>query len=300
LERLVLMTTAVIATPVSMSLPNNPPDESWFLGSDGVKLFEGRWRPSGEARACLVIVHGLKDYGGRYAELANALASRGVAVHAADLRGHGRSDGERVWIRSFDEYLSDLDLVVNRAREAYPGRPIFLFGHSMGGTIVTLYTITRRPDLGGLILSAGSLKPAAGLTPRKVRKAKLLSMLTPRRRTLKLQNDQFSRDPAVVARMSTDPMVDDRPGPARTAAQLIKARETLQPREGSVTVPLLVLHGSADKVTNPEGSREFVARAASGDKTLKIYDGFYHDLLHEPDHSQVLADIVEWIVSRTP
>ncbi len=283
-----------------MSPPRILPDESWFLSSDGVKLFEGLWRPTGEARACLVIVHGLKDYGGRYAELASALASRGIAVIAADLRGHGRSAGERVWVRSFDEYLRDLDLTVKRARESYAGKPLFLFGHSMGGTIVTLYTITRTPDLGGLILSAGSLKHGTGLTRRKIRKAKLVSMLFPRRRTLKLQNDQFSRDLAVVARMSADPLVDDRPGPARTAAELIKARETLQPREGSVTAPLLALHGSADKVTNPDGSREFVARAASADKTLKIYDGFYHDLLHEPDHAQVLADIVEWIASRAP
>jgi alpha-beta hydrolase superfamily lysophospholipase len=275
-------------------------DESWFPGIGGVKLFEARWRPHGKTRACFVLVHGLKDYGGRYGELANALASRGIAVHAADLRGHGRSQGDRVWIRSFDEYLGDLDLSVRRARESYAGKPLFLFGHSMGGTIVTLYTITRKPDLQGLIISAGSLKPGAGVTPSKVRKAKLLSKLLPRLRTLNLQDDLFSRDPAVVARMRTDPMIDDRPGPARTAAELIKARETLQPEEGSVTAPLLVLHGSADKVTNPDGSREFVARAASADKTLKIYEGFYHDLLHEPDHSQVLGDIVGWVASRLP
>lgn len=281
-----------------MPAPRISPNRRSFTGTAGVKLSEARWRPKGEARACLVLVHGLKDYGGRYGELASALAADGVATHATDLRGHGQSKGERVWVRSFNDYLADLDLSVKRARETYPGKPIFLFGHSMGGTIVTLYTITRRPDLQGLIISAGSLKPGAALTPDLVRKAKRLSKQFPRRRTLKLNDDLFSRDRAVVARMKTDPMMDDRDGPARTAGELIQARETLQPQEGAVTVPLLVLHGSGDQVCNPDGSRELVANASSTDKTLKMYDGFYHDLLHEPDHSEVLSDIVSWVAAR--
>ncbi len=281
-----------------MSAPNITPLGSSFPGTWGVKLFEARWKPRGEARACLVLVHGLKDYGARYGELASALAAHGIATHATDLRGHGKSNGARVWVRSFEDYMADLDMSVQRARETYPGKPIFLFGHSLGGTIATLYAITRKPDLQGLITSAGSLKPGAGLTPAKVREAKRLSRLAPRRRTLKLQDDLFSRDPAVVAGMASDPMMDDGAGPSRTAAELIKARETLQPREGEVTAPLLVLHGSADKVCNPDGSREFVANASSKDKTLRIYKGFYHDLLHEPHHARVLSDIVLWVDAR--
>jgi acylglycerol lipase len=281
-----------------MAAPNIVSHGSSFPGTWGVQLFEARWKPKGKARACLVLVHGLKDYGARYGELASALAARGIATHATDLRGHGKSDGDRVWVRAFEDYLADLDISIERAREAYPGKPIFLFGHSMGGTIVTLYTITRKPDLQGLITSAGSLKPGAKLTPAKVREAKRLSRLAPRRRTMNLQDDLFSRDPAVVAGMATDRMMEDGAGPARTAAELIEARETLQPREGEVTAPLLVLHGSADKVCNPDGSREFVANASSKDKTLRIYKGFYHDLLHEPHHARVLSDIVGWVASR--
>ena len=282
----------------AMMAPQVTTEESTFKGTGGVRLFEARWRPARPARACLVLVHGLKDYGARYAELATALAAVGIATHATDLRGHGRSGGERVWVNSFEEYLEDLDLSLERARATYPGKPIFLFGHSMGGTIVTLYTITRKPKLHGLITSAGSLKPGAGLTPAQARHAKALSLLTPHLATLKLNDELFSRDPKVVAGMATDRWMEDGPGPARTAGELIQARETLQPREGELTVPLLVLHGSADRVCNPDGSRELVDNASSKDKTLKIYNGFYHDLLHEPGHARVLDDVVGWINSR--
>lgn len=283
-------------------LPLPPPaitaEGSLFPAAGGVRLFEARWRPAGEPRACLVLVHGLKDYGGRYGELASALAAHGVVTHATDLRGHGKSEGERVWVDSFEEYLADLDLSVQRARDTYPEKPIFLFGHSMGGTIVTLFAITRKPNLQGLITSAGSLKPGAGLTLAKVLEAKERSFLSPKAKTLELNDALFSRDPKVVAGMAKDPMIEDGAGPARTAAELIAARERLQPREGEIRAPLLVLHGTADAVCNPDGSRELVQRAGSVDKTLIMYDGFYHDLLHDTDHAVVLADIVKWIDAR--
>jgi acylglycerol lipase len=286
------------ATHLPLSPPWITPEGSWFDAVGGLQLYEARWRPAGDPRACLVVVHGLKDHGARYGELASALAARGIVTLATDLRGHGKSGGDRVWVDSFDDYLADLDLSMQRARDTYPDRPIFLFGHSMGGTIATLFAITRKPNLQGLIISAGSLKPAASLTLPKVLEAKERSVFAPHVLTFALDDSLFSRDPAVVAGMATDPMIEDGAAPARTAAELIAARERLQPREGEVRAPLLVLHGSDDKVCNPDGSKEFVRRAGSQDRTLIVYDGFYHDLLHEPDHSGVLADIVNWIDAR--
>src|SRR6266850_3593261 len=128
-------------------------DEGTIPGFGGAGLFERLWRPVGKAKGAFVLVHGIKDHSGRYGELAGALAAQGVAVHAFDLRGHGKSTGKRVSVRSFNEYLNDLDLVLNRARESAPGKPLFLFGHSMGGAIVTSYTLTFRPKLDGLVLS---------------------------------------------------------------------------------------------------------------------------------------------------
>jgi len=289
---------ATAPATIPVALPQVTSEGTYFPAAGGVNLYETRWRPQGTPRACLVIAHGLKDYGERYGELATALAANGVVTHATDLRGHGRSEGDRVWVNAFEEYLADLDLSMQRARDTYPDRPIFLLGHSMGATIVTLFAITRKPNLQGLITSAGSLKPGSGLTLEKVLEARALSFLDPHSGTLYLDDSWFSRDPSVVAGMKADPMIHDGPGPARTAAELIGARERLQPREGEVRAPLLVLHGSADKVCNPDGSREFVERAGSVDKTLVIYDGFYHDLLHDLSRDVVVADIVKWIEAR--
>ncbi len=271
-----------------------------FAGAGGLSLYEQSWRPAGAVRAAVVIVHGLKDHSDHYGDLARALAADGFAVYAMDLRGHGRSAGDRVWVDSFDDYLDDLDAFVKRVREREPGKPVFLFGHSMGGAIVTLWTLTRQPDLAGVILSGPALQPGAGVNGFLIAVTKLLGSLAPHLRVLDLKDADFSRDPAVVAAMKSDPLILHKPGPARTAAELLRAFERIHAREAELNVPLLDLHGSADKLTNPAGSRELVAKAASKDKTLKIYDGLYHDLLHEPEKAQVMADVIAWIEARAP
>ncbi len=247
----------------------------------------------------LVLVHGLKDHSSRYAQFAIALAARGVAVRAFDLRGHGKSEGKRVVVRVFDDYLADLGEAVFRAQAAHPGKPLFLFGHSMGGTIVTLYTVTRKPDLRGLILSAPALKPGADISPFLVKITKFLGKVLPGVRVLKTANAQFSRDPAVVTAMDDDPLIDNRPGPARTAAQLLLAMERVREGAPSIKAPLLAMHGTGDKLTNPEGSRELVERAASKDKELKLFDGFFHDLVHEPGKEQVWEAIIAFVEKRS-
>lgn len=270
-------------------------EETTFAGGDGIALFERRWIPAGDSRAVFVLVHGLKDHSGRYGELAEALAARGIAVHAADLRGHGKSGGKRVTIRRFEQYLDDFDLVVKGAREAHPGKPLFFFGHSMGGAIVALYTSTRRPEVAGIITCAAALKPGTGVSPFLVKVTKGLGALFPGLRIFKSANADFSRDPEVVKGMDSDPLIENRPAPARLASELLKSMDRNLEAAPSLTAPVLALHGSADKLVSPDGTRELVARAGSADKTLKIYDGFVHDLVHEPGHEAVLQDIASWL-----
>ena len=275
-------------------------EEGRFAGAGGLELYDQAWRPAGPARAVLVVLHGLKDHSSRYAALAQALVDRGFAVYAFDLRGHGESPGERVWVDSFDQYLDDLDAFMKLVRQREPGRPVFLFGHSMGGGIAALWTITRQPDLAGLVLSGPALKPGAGVSRFLIGATKILSAVAPHLKVLDLKDEDFSRDPAVVAAMKVDPLVDHKPGPARTAAELLRAFERIEAHMEDVRVPLLDMHGTEDRLTNPEGSRELVARASSKDKTLKLYPGLYHDLLHEPEKAQVMADMVAWLDARAP
>ncbi|XXF76956.1 lysophospholipase [Myxococcaceae bacterium GXIMD 01537] len=274
-------------------------EESTFEGTGGLRLLSQSWRPvDEEPRAALIVMHGLRDHSNRYGELAEHLVGQGFAVHAFDLRGHGRSEGVRVHIDSFDEYVTDLERFVALVREREPGRPVFLLGHSMGGAIVTTYLLDRKPDIQGLVLSAPALKPGAKVSGALITTTRVLGGVLPNLKVLDLDPKEFSRDPAVVRENETDPLIFQKPGPARTASRLLTTFEALSQRMEEVAVPLLVLHGTADTVTDPEGSKALVKRARSTDKTLKLYEGLYHDLLHEPEKARVTADTVEWLVAH--
>jgi lysophospholipase len=173
-------------------------------------------------------------------------------------------------------------------------------GHSMGGAIALLYTLSRAPQLRGLVLSGAALKPGKDVSPRLIKITRSLGRFLPWLPVLKLEAESFSRDPAVVAENKTSPLIHQRPGPARTAASLLGALEEIQEKMEQVQVPLLLLHGEADKVTEPSGSVELSKRALSKDITLKLYPGLYHDLVHEPEGQQVRTDIASWIAARTP
>jgi alpha-beta hydrolase superfamily lysophospholipase len=168
----------------------------------------------------------------------------------------------------------------------------------MGGAIVTLFTISKKPDLAGLVLSAPALKPGSEISPLLIRITKALGALLPGLRVFKPTNEMYSRDPAVAAGMAADALVFQTAGSARLAAQLLKAMERIQARMDEVSVPLLVLHGTKDRLTNPDGSRELVARATGADKALKIFEGAHHDLAHEPEHAQFVSEIVGWVDAR--
>lgn len=274
-------------------------EQATFEGTGGLQLFAQSWRPANEEpRAVLIVVHGLKDHGSRYGELAVRMVGEGFAVHAFDLRGHAHSEGVRVHIDSFDEYLSDLGLFLERVRQREPGKPVFLFGHSMGGAIVTLFTLEKKPDIQGLVLSAPALKPGADVSKALIATTRVIGGVMPSLKVLELDPKQFSRDPEVVKENETDPLVFQKGGPARTASQLLSALNTLSERMEEVATPVLVLHGTADTVTDPEGSKALVQRARATDKTLKLYDGLFHDLLHEPEKAQVLTDVVQWLQVR--
>lgn len=281
--------------------PTPPPEvvhaEARMKTADGLELLVQSWRPKGETRGTLVVVHGLKDYSDRYGELAYAAVARGYAVHAFDLRGHGDSQGDRVWVDRFDDYVADLGQFIARVQQEEPGKPLFLLGHSMGGAIATLYTETQKPKLAGLITSAAALERDAPAGVVGV--VKFFSVVAPRLAVFELDDARFSRDPKVVEALKTDPLVYDGKGPARTASELLGAIETLREKAGEITVPLLSLHGTEDKVTPPTGSAWLVEHVSSQDKTHHAFPGLVHDLVHEPERAQVIEVVLAWLDSHT-
>ena len=270
-----------------------------FKTYDGLQLYERAWLPPTEPRGVVAVVHGFTEHGGRYGPLAGELNRHGYAMYALDLRGHGRSEGERVFVRSFDEYLADVELYVDRVRCQQPGKPIFLLGYSMGGTILIRLATLSRLDVRGVILVAPGIMLGRKVFPLLRRLAPWIGRWLPRLRLVRFGASMLSRDPKVVEAFRNDPYVFHGRFALRTAAEILQTLGQIGAEMQQVTRPLLILHGTGDAVTEPQGSRDLYARAASADKTLKLYDGLYHDLLNEPEKDQVRGDVVAWISERT-
>jgi alpha-beta hydrolase superfamily lysophospholipase len=267
--------------------------EGSFKGVDGLKIFTREWRPAGKPRAVVVISHGLNAHSGLYEWAAQQFVSKGLAVHALDHRGRGRSEGERFFVKKFSDWTTDLATFIDLVKAREPGLPVFLLGHSAGGVIACGYTLEHQDQLAGLICEDFAYQIPAPDIALTILKG--VGYVAPHAHVLKLKNEDFSRDPAVVAALNADPLIANESQPSETIAELVRADELLKKSFGQITLPLLILHGTADKVTKPSGSKEFYEKAGSTDKTLKLYEGHYHDLLADIGKQQVMADIQSWI-----
>jgi acylglycerol lipase len=270
-----------------------------FLTIDSLTLYAQSWRPA-DPIATVIIVHGYAEHSDRYQEIAVQWVEQGFAVYTFDLRGHGRSPGRRGFVRSFGDYLADLEAFFRRVQAQAPDQPIFLFGHSLGGAIAALFTLRERPQIRGLILSSAVLTVNRDPSSLPIRFMQAIGHWLPLLPTLKLDSRAISRDPVIVSRYQTDPQVYHGRFPARTLAEILKAIAEIQFRAGELQVPLLILHGTRDRLTQVEGSKSLYAGASSSDKTLKLYDGFYHELLNEPEKDQIGAEIADWMRAHLP
>jgi acylglycerol lipase len=272
------------------------PREEKIEGARNLGLFVRSWQPAGKARGVVAICHGVNSHSGYYAWAAEQLAAGGLAVYALDLHGRGRSDGERFYLESIDDYVYDVDALVTLATSREPGLPVFLLGHSAGGVVSCIYTLEHQAKLAGLICESFAFQVAAPDFALAVVKG--LSHLAPHAQVLHLKNEEFSRDPEVVNAMNADPLIAHETQPTKTVAELVRADERLKREFSLITLPVLILHGTADKVTRPGGSQLFHDKAGSEDKTLKLYEGHVHDLLNDIGKDVVIADIKRWIDAR--
>jgi acylglycerol lipase len=272
-------------------------EEGTLAGVGGVEIYWQAWLPEGEARTVVALAHGASEHGGRYGWTGEQLAARGFALYAADHRGHGRSAGPRAYVDRMANAVGDLDDVVDLAHSAHPGTKTFLLGHSMGGAVALSYAIEHQERLDGLILSAplAALEAADPLTRLAGR---ALSLLLPRVGVFPIDSTGVSRDPEVVRDYDADPLNYHGKLPARTVAELTDAVGGYPEKVAGLTLPLLTMHGSADRITPPHGSEMIIERAGSEDKSIIRYDGLYHELLNEPERQQVLDDIAAWIEAR--
>lgn len=272
--------------------------EGKFNGAAERSVYFQCWEPESVPRAVLLVAHGAGEHSARYQPLALFMNGYGFAVAALDHNGHGYSEGRPGHVNSFDEYLYDLAIFHRQVAARYAGLPMFLFGHSMGGLITSNYLLHHQKEFLGGILSGPAIKTDLQPGPVQMLLLRLLALLVPRLGMLNLNADGISRDPEVVRKYIEDPLVFHGKMSARMLRELFAGMSMIQAGAARITLPMLLLHGGADVMTAPEGSRFLYEHIGSSDKTLKIYPGLYHEILNEPERAEVLAHMLEWVETR--
>jgi len=271
--------------------------EEDFTSGD-VRIHLRSWMPESAPRAVVVICHGVNSHGGQHAWTAEQFVQHSFAVYALDLRGRGQSEGERFFVEDVADYVADVSGAIGIAKERHPGLPVYLLGHSAGGVVSCTYALDHQKDIDGLICESFAFQvPAPGFVLSAI---KGLSHVAPRLGVLTLHMKDFTRDPAALAALEADPLTKGETQPAATVAALVRADERLHDSFEDITLPVLILHGTADRATVCRGSEYFHQHAGSADKTLKLYKEHYHDLLNDIGKEAVFADIVGWIEARLP
>ncbi|MBC7263704.1 MAG: lysophospholipase [Chloroflexi bacterium] len=278
-------------------------EESSFQSADGLRLYYQTWQPDGSPVARLVIVHGLGEHSGRYGNVVDYFVPRGYGICALDLRGHGRSEGPRGHVQDFAHYVEDLRRFVGLVQGSQPDVPTFMVGHSLGGLIALSYGLCHPEGLRGMVVSSPWIEANAAELPPVQRFlsalfAKPLSALLP---TLPMHNglnpNYLSHDPAVAGAYEADPLVHHTITP-RAFTEIVRAAADVVENAGDFRLPILLLVASGDKLVLPAATVEFFGRLRVEDRTLKVYDGFYHELFNEVEKATVLRDVGAWVEKR--
>lgn len=267
-------------------------NESLHIASDGAEIFWQEWLPESDPRAVMILVHGLGEHSTRYAHLADKFTEAGIAVFTLDNRGHGKTPGTR-GVMDFDKVVTDIGERLEEVRDRYPDAPVIVFGHSLGGLLTMTYTVRNKPAVTAQIASAPALDSELREQRLKFALANLLGGIVPDIvLPTGLDSSGVSRDPKVVAAYDADPLVHDK-GSTGLAKATFAAMDDMM-AQTTFPVPLLIVHGTDDRLTVPAASKTFVNQV-TGDVTLIEYEGIYHELHNEPEQDEVFADIMQWL-----
>jgi acylglycerol lipase len=266
---------------------------------DGLKLHTVEWRPETEPKAAVMIVHGVAEHSGRYAHVAAFLNGRGYAVYSLDYRGHGQSEGERSYFQDCEEPIGDLGQYLDQVRAAQPGKALFMMGHSLGALLGLGFVLDNQETLDGLIFSGVPLS-MADTAPALVAFSRFLNRIAPKTPMLKLKSDNICRDDAIRSAYDTDPLNYRGPMRVRPLLSMVYLSREILNGLKRIRLPVLIMHGGADRIVAPGGSETVYRQIGSPDKTLKIYPGLFHEILNEPEQNTVLTDIADWLDARVP
>ncbi|GMQ26773.1 alpha/beta hydrolase [Algoriphagus sp. oki45] len=273
--------------------------ETSYTAHDGQKLYLQAWMPEAP-KAGLLLVHGLGEHSGRYATFAQKLNEIGVAVFTFDGRGHGKSaEGKpSAYFDSYLDYLKDIDALFDKVKTYLPGLKTFIYGHSMGGGLVAAYVLKYGPEATGVILSSPAIKEAEGTSPILIAVSGLINRLLPKLKVLKLDIAGVSRIPEEVEKYKNDPLIYQESIPARTGYEIYQMMQFIQKKAEEFELPFLLIHGDADRLTNPKGSELLAQKAKSKDKTFLTFPGGYHELINDLDREKAMQVMVDWVEER--
>ena len=274
--------------------------EGHFSGSRERQIYFQVWSPTSAPKGVIFLVHGAGEHSARYQHVASFFNDNGYVLAGLDHNGHGRSEGVPGHVEDFEDYSTDLRLLQDRVTKQYPGLPLFLLGHSLGGLISCNYLLQYQDDFAGAILSGPAIKAEAEPPPFQMLLIRLMSALVPRVGVLQLDAAGVSRDPAVVEDYVQDPLVHHGKMSARKIRCLFLTMHKVQDRAGEICLPMLVMHGEEDSMASPSGSVVLDERLGSTDKTLVLYPGLYHEILNEPEQQEVMDAMLAWFDQRMP
>ena len=269
-----------------------------FKSIRDLNIYYKGWLPDGDVKAVLFIVHGAGEHCERYMNVVNHFVPLGYAVYGFDNIGHGKSGGGREQVVRFEDLTAPLATYYTMVKSWQPDKPIFILGHSLGGLIECYYLLDHQEDFKGAIISAPSIAIGEGITTTTIAMAKVLSVIAPKAGVMKLDANMISRDPEVVKAYVNDPLVFHGKMPARLAAEMLKAMLRVTAEADKITLPLIVVQGSEDKIVDPGGAQMLYNQAGSRDKTLKVYEGLYHEVHNEPERSTMFKDVEAWLAER--
>jgi len=266
---------------------------SWNT-NDGKKIYAKEWKPEGDVKAVVALVHGLGEHIGRYDHVAEAFGKAGFSMVGFDQRGHGRSDGVRGH-ESYDDAMRDITKNIQNAKERYPAKPVFLYGHSLGGNLVLYYSLTQKPELKGVIATSPGLATASPLPPTLLVLTKVLYRLAP---SAKIKNgldlQGLSHDPAVAEKYIADPLVHPFISP-RLALDMLNAGNYCVEHAAEFPLPLLLMQGTADRLVSPKRTKDFAQAAPLSKITYKEWPDFYHEMHNEPQKAEVINTMISWM-----
>ena len=264
---------------------------------DHVTMTVHRWTPDEPPKARIILAHGYGEHAGRYQHVADYLTGRGYAIDAPDYHGHGKTAlGHFGYFDRFDLLIDDLKACVDRVVSEEDKKPLFLLGHSAGGLLALMYLLRYPTPLQGLVLFAPYVNTAAHVPAMQRIVVRALSNIAPRTGVIpRVDSAILSHDPAVTTGYDADPLVHHGAVSARVAVELLDAGDYVRANAGRITLPTLVLHGKDDQLAQPEFGQTVYDRLGSTDKTIKLYEGYYHEILNEPGKQQVLTDTGKWL-----